>query len=31
VRVPDTVPDELTNEVATAMAEQRKGGLVSAA
>jgi len=31
VQVPDTVPDELTHEVATAMAEQRKGGLVSAA
>jgi len=31
VQVPDTVPDELTNEVASAMAGQRKGGLVSAA
>jgi transcriptional regulator with XRE-family HTH domain len=31
VQVPDTVPDELTNEVASARAGQHKGGLVSAA
>jgi transcriptional regulator with XRE-family HTH domain len=31
VRVPDTVPDELTNEVASARAGQRNSGLVSAA